>query len=184
MNSDDSTNTAYYDELDQTLRAHPAGAGLYEIHGMASALACQANRNEISRQWQALLGEESQGEDFMRVLISVLNLCESSLNSEGFEFTPLLPDENTRIAARTEALAEWCSGFVQAFHLINRPKLNKTANEALDDIFALTHIESDDRKAQVQSRDFAEIEEYLRVAVQLLFDECRGDQATAGQSEN
>ena len=87
----------------------------------------------------------------------------------------LLPDDDTPLAQRTVALGEWCEGFLLG--LASRAGLNlKIASPELREIVAdltqFTAIEfSDGDDLESEEAAYAELVEYVRVGLQLIFVE-------------
>ncbi len=162
-----------FEALDAHLRQHGAGPGLAEIHGMACGLSCGGRRRFDETDWIGLVGEDAGRDDIRRVLGSVFSLAQTALSSEGFDFRPLLPGEQSALANRLEAVADWCSGFDQAFTGACAAPAGDTAAEALEDIRAMAGIVADDDDEATQRSNLAQIEEHLRVAVLLLYEDSR-----------
>ncbi len=158
-------------ELDHRLRHHGAGIGLAEIDGMACGMLAGGRGAVTGDDWRALLGEASDDAGIQSVVAVIAALANRSLGSGGFEFSPLLPDEETDPALRIEAVADWCSGFLQGLRRVSDATPAGAAGEAIDDILSLCELTPDDRPAERQQRDLAEVIEYLRVAVQLVHEE-------------
>ncbi len=159
----------HYHELDHQLRHHGIGVGIAEIHGMACGLLCLGRSKFSVNDWRTLIGNSADAKDIQRVLEGIFELGLRSLSSENFDFSPMLPDDETPAYDRIEAVADWCSGFVQAFREPVQ-KLDSDSTEALDDIRNISEMAPDDEDEETRLRSLFEIEQYLRVAVQLIFD--------------
>ncbi len=162
-----------FDDLDVLLRHHLDGPGLAEIHGMACGLVCGGRERSELADWGALLGPSAEGGDIQRVLDSVFSVALKSLGSTGFEFRPLLPGEELSVAQRVDAVADWCSGFSHAYARTDTSPAGPQAGEAIEDIRALAGIVVDDDDEATQRSNLVQVEEYLRVAAQLLYEESR-----------
>ena len=171
MSDDHDVFAEHFEELDQQLRQFGAGPGLAEIHGMACGLLCSGRRESTAEDWRALVGPYSESGGLERVLNSVFALALAGLRSEDFSFRLLLPGEAAPISRRVETISEWCSGFMQAFARTGATTSSPEGTEAVADIEEIARIAADHRDDETQKRQLAEIEEYLRVATQLLFDE-------------
>lgn len=163
----------HFDELDAHLRHHGAGPGLAEIHGMACGLLCGGRGRFDASDWLDLVGEGAGRDDIQRVLDSVFSLAQKTLGSTGFEFRPLLPGEASPVSSRLDAVADWCSGFDQAYTRTAASPGGGQAGEALEDIRAMAGIVGDDDDEATQRSNLAQVEEHLRIAAQLLFEESR-----------
>ncbi len=170
MNEDHDTVARHFDELDEQLRTHGTGAGLAEIHGMASGLVCAGRTTSRDEDWRALLGEDAVERGTRRVLDAAFSLALRSLGADDFAFAPLLPGDEAPISRRVECIADWCSGFLQGWQLAGGESADGVAAEALGDIRRIAGIVPDDEDAETQRGHLVEIEEYLRVAAQILYD--------------
>ena len=95
----------------------------------------------------------------------------------------LLPGSEASLAARSEALFEWCRGFLGGFGLsAGTAKLSSEGDEALADLARLAAAQADaDSEGDEGEEDaLTEIEEFVRVAVLLL----HGDAALAARHRN
>ena len=102
-------------------------------------------------------------------------LATRVLQNQESAFDLLLPDDENEVRVRAEALSEWCSGYLRSFLADGRPELDETGNEAIDDMQAISNLEMDDDDLDSQERSLFELQEYLRVAVQILFEQFNDD---------
>ena len=110
------------------------------------------------------------------LLVTLFQETYRSLSERQSGFEPLLPDDADNTAARTEALAHWCEGFL---HGLVSSKQDDTLKSRLGsdpladiikDVLQITRAtvgedDEDDEEA------LTEIVEYLRVAAQLVYEE-------------
>lgn len=91
-----------------------------------------------------------------------------------FGFALLLPDEDAPLAERSEALFEWCRGFLGGFGLAagKDPPLSEEGREALDDLARLAAATPEPDGDEEDEAAYAEIEEFVRVAALLLHGDC------------
>ncbi len=79
----------------------------------------------------------------------------------------------TPLAQRTEALGQWCQGFLAGFGLTAREgSLTGEAEEVLQDMAAIAQVQGQLEDSEDGETDYMEVMEYLRVAPLLLFAEC------------
>lgn len=104
----------------------------------------------------------------------------TQLEDSQYGFEVLLPQDSAELERRTTALGEWCHGFLSGFGsagLAADTTFSPDAAEALRDLAAIVNIgESGDEDEDAEA-DFAEIVEYVRMAVLTLF-------ADFGQEQN
>lgn len=90
-------------------------------------------------------------------------------------FTPLLPPDDAHLADRTEALAYWCESFLYGLAL--RPglvieKCSAELQELIRDFTQISHAgvgEDEQAMGEEEETAYAELVEYVRVGVQVIF---------------
>jgi uncharacterized protein YgfB (UPF0149 family) len=91
------------------------------------------------------------------------------------EFEPLLPDDAASLAERVESLAAWCQGFLYGFGAAgtaNRSGLPDSVSEFLADLARISQVgDVGSGTEEVEEAAYAELVEFLRVGVQLVYDE-------------
>ena len=108
----------------------------------------------------------------------MMALIHRDLRSTGFEFRILRPPESSDLVNRTQALADWCTGFCTGFAydaLIEPDELEPDAVEALTDIGQIAGVEAGHGDSDDQERDFFELEEYIRIGAQLIYEAVQTD---------
>ena len=157
-----------------------ADLGAAECHGLLCGLLCSVDERAPQRWLEEVLGpdvrvqsvrEECRSELLRMLTETVRTLCSGQCN-----FVPLLPDDDTRLGLRSEALAEWCSGFLYGIGSTEdvRARLSKDALEVLSDFSEVTRLTGDAEESESSEADYNEIVEYMRVGVMLIFEELRG----------
>ena len=159
-------------DLDRKLRQSSWQSGASEAHGLLSGLACRGIRSEQLRAkaWLLQLTEP----DDLALLDGLYDWLLRDLHSDGFEFQLLLPGEDAGCARHAESLADWCGGFVQGFLHDGDARIDAfpaAVREALDDIIAISRLDTRAPGDDDSERQLLEIEEYLRVAAQVIFEE-------------
>ena len=148
-----------------------------EIHGVATGLVCCGEDESTLANWAHILTRELE-DDASRTLVEdilsgLVALTQRALRSTDFTFQMLLPPDSSEITTRTAALADWCSGFCTgtAFNSrLNEADLEPDALEALTDIARIAEVEPGTDSAEEQEKALLELEEYLRVGTQLIFE--------------
>ncbi len=92
-------------------------------------------------------------------------------------FMPLLPPDDASLEARSAALGEWCHGFLYGLGAGRMPdpgSLRDDIGELLRDFTEITHAAVDpDEPVEVSESAYTELVEFVRVGVQVLFEELR-----------
>ena len=121
-------------------------------------------------------------------VMSLYRVTADALADEAFEFHPLLPDDEEELDVRTEALADWCAGFLLGFAQQNAATpaqagaLSADSSEILSDMAALAQVavgDEDDNEDEAES-DYLELVEYVRFAVLNVFTDTRISQVEGG----
>lgn len=171
------SDTVSYSELGDALARAQAGVGASDVHGSLAGYICGGGSADARHWFEAL--EFDHGEDDPATLPPDLlerlyRQCASWLADPELGFQPLLPETETSLDARAEALIEWCRGFLGGFGLAgagHRGALSREAQEILADFATIagTHFEyagnEDDEAA------LAEVIEFIRVGALLLHAE-------------
>lgn len=163
-----------FDELanhlvEQGLEASPA-----QLHGCLSGLLAAGSHPQAELGLDGLgqsLGLDFHGELAGRMM-QLYTVTAASLEDEEFGFYPLLPDGEEEIELRTQALAQWCGGFLVGFAYATAgtggtsEALSEDSSEVLRDIAAMAQAAvGDDEDEEDAEQSFMELVEYLRFAV-------------------
>lgn len=158
-----------------------AELGAAECHGLLCGMLCGVDEQAPRRWLEEVLGPEGRvqksRDDCRNELVRVLTDTVRTLCSGQCNFVPLLPDDNAGLGVRSEALADWCSGFLYGFGSAGdnvASRLSKDALEVLSDFSDVTRLTGDAEESESSEEDYSEIVEYMRVGVMLIFEELRG----------
>ncbi len=132
-----------------------------------------------SSEWLALSPEQSEAAE--HPLTDFYQASLSNLEDLSFLFQPLLPDEDLPLAERLVAVGEWCGSYISglAEGLGSDFEISEDSKEALEDLGAIAQVSIDfDAEGE---RDYTELVEYIRVAVQLIFADVHPEIGIASQ---
>jgi uncharacterized protein YgfB (UPF0149 family) len=99
--------------------------------------------------------------------------CSETLLEVKEGFSLLLADENETLGVRTESLASWCKGYLlgllynQAFSIDQLPD---SGAEIARDLMEISEAAVGDASEREEDWALAELEEYVKVGVQLIFE--------------
>ena len=171
-----------FDDLDEALRRCGANWDPAQAHGLLTGrLAVGGVKAGPDWLLQVLDGTD-ENDALRRECEKRLDVLYQStfwqLSERLSEFMPLLPDDETDAAAKTEAMAHWCEGFLHGLvsgkhapDLKDRLAAQPLA-DIIRDMLQITRAgideESDD---ETNEAAYAEIIEYIRVAAQLAYEE-------------
>jgi uncharacterized protein YgfB (UPF0149 family) len=109
---------------------------------------------------------------------SLREASRAALAGTEMEFQPLLPDDEEPLAVRGEALGAWCQGFLYGFGAAgtaNRSGLPGSVSEFLADLARISQVgDVGSGTEEAEEAAYAELVEFLRVGVQLVYDELAG----------
>ena len=153
-----------------------------ELHGHLTGMLVVNSNLEITA-WTTEFFQDYSFEDqsdpkaSKLVLESFFEYVLGELKSDAFKFNLMLPDDDTSLPKRLDALAMWCHSFMigLAFAgLKTESHLPTEAKEFLLDLEKISKVDSDVDETQGEEADFVELTEYLKAGVITLFDEFRG----------
>jgi uncharacterized protein YgfB (UPF0149 family) len=111
----------------------------------------------------------------------------STLAGSDADFEPLLPDDESPLTLRADALSQWCQGFLYGLGSGTTPdpeNVSIEAGEIIRDFTEITHVGVDANEENEENEvAYAEVVEFVRVGVQLLFAElapARGEEPEPG----
>lgn len=171
------TLTPDYDELASALQTAGVEMSAAEAHGLITGSACFPDPPTLAR---VLLGSVPNPlpppvEELLTLAQDLQDDVRRRLEETDFEFEPLLGEAD--MSEQVARLGSWARGFLlglAAGGLRDAKQLRGEAGEFLLDAVEIGEAEMDeDQDTERQERDLAEVVEYLRVGVQLVYDELR-----------
>jgi uncharacterized protein YgfB (UPF0149 family) len=190
----DSTTSNAYEKLRDSLLNVGAVLSLAELHGGICGALC-ASGPQAARTWldEGLSMDSATDEAFelRTALHDLIPTTDAMLAGNEMEFEPLLPSDSAPLEEQVSALASWCQGFLgglgfAAPDLDARGKRKDAAGSQVAEICAdfveigragLTDEEAD--AADQAGFALAELREYVRVGVQLVYEELAERRAAA-----
>lgn len=165
-----------YDALAQGLTRAGAIQNPADVHGTLTGMLCV---NDNANPLAAL--DDEPDESIREALSALREMTLEGLFDSDLSFAPLLPDDEVALTARVHGLARWCSGFLYGLASqqgetedFDLSRLSPEAGEVIKDLTELSRVglsdEDSDESAEV---DYAELVEYVRVGVQMIFMELR-----------
>ncbi len=170
-----------FDELDEALRRCGSSWDAAQVHGLlASRLAVAGT--EAGFGWLQLVLEGTDPSNALReeceaLLSTLFERTGSALSARLSEFTPLLPDDAATTEQRAEALGRWCEGYlhglVSAEHGDElRARLSaEPIADIIKDMLQITRATAEGIDDEESEEAYMQLVEYLRVSVQLVFEE-------------
>jgi uncharacterized protein YgfB (UPF0149 family) len=169
-------NDITYDELQYSLEQAGVELSAAELHGAISGLVCASVDNDMERLWNVLLDGQSPGGDLAEMAGRIAVQTGNHLRDRQMDFQPLLPDDESELTVRTEELANWCQSFLAglgAAGTVDKDAMGEQVGEIVLDFSRLSNAGFDEADEDTEEAEnaFAEILEYVRVGVQLIYEE-------------
>ncbi len=175
------TENVTYDRLQSALQAADADSGAAESHGVICGIICAAGTPDPSLWLDHLLGAGNTGSAMAQsVQLLLTGLYSDSLlhfNDGDLGLVLLLPEDDTPLPLRSQALGEWCQGFLYGLALggvreNGAPKGD--VGEIMHDFYEISNTRFEhDLTDEDEESAYAEIVEYVRMSVLLCHEELR-----------
>lgn len=168
-----------YYSLQQALHLAEAELVAAEAHGVLCGMSCAAGtvslESWLTQVFEVLDLENANIRAACQLLVGLHENTREQLNDTEALFELLLPDDETGLVERTNALAEWCHGFVfglAAGGLKRETQLPADTAELIADIVAISRAGLDDSPADDTDEDaYMQLCEYVRMGVLLITEE-------------
>lgn len=152
-----------YEQLEKALGQLGISQDAAEYHGGICGAVC-------ARVGADFL--DDSGDERVRVMTERLRTeCSEELSDPESGFQPLLPDDDAALADRVDALAIWCSGFLSGLAGLES-RLGEASEEIREitrDLTEISRAEPPEEGGQEEEEAYAELVEYVRVGVQMIF---------------
>ena len=145
-----------------------------ELHGLMTGFMCvnpdssQQQREVAYSDWLIGDGEPADAELVQRLD----NLFEATLTEleefSDFQFRILMPDDESSIDARSQALKSFCAGFLSG---LGSRHFDEEVTEALTDLERIAALREEVGESEENESDLFEIIEFVRVSVLFIFTE-------------
>lgn len=119
-------------------------------------------------------------------LVGLYQQTLGQLESFGLELAMLLPDDEATLEQRVESLGRWCQGFMTGFGYQGKQtdrSLSDEAKDVLRDVSEISQVANEVDDGEDSEADFMQLEEYVRMAVLMLFAECNQSSETVGPTD-
>jgi len=180
----ENENSPSYQDLNAALEQAHANVSASEAHGILCGFIC-ADKEMTDDSWielilgsqQALQQVSPQILEKNRVLLLKLHeIALTKLQNIEFDFSLLLPDDDTALAPRSEALSHWCQGFIIAITrsgIVIENCVSEDARDALKHLLEISKLNPDavEISDDEEERAYNEVMEYVRVAVLMVYTE-------------
>lgn len=148
-----------------------------ELHGLLCGRLSGGARLD-DRQWLALVAKymdlaTEMPADTCDTVVRMYHTTLAQLNDDSFGLQLQLPDDDTELPLRADALGQWCQGFLNGFGssgIEGDSNLPAEVADALRDLAAISQIDVEDNdNADESEANFEQVAEYVRMAVLNIF---------------
>ena len=175
-----------HEGLAGTLRSAGADSSASEAHGMLSGTICAAGKTSPELWLGYLLGEDNTlsaaANDCGDALIELQSELFRQLNDDAFGFDLMLPADEALLSLRTEALSQWCAGFLYGLALggfREDVEMPGDVTEVMKDLYEISRARfAYEDPQEADETAYMEIVEYVRMSTLLLYEELQPVQAT------
>jgi uncharacterized protein YgfB (UPF0149 family) len=167
--------TASYAEVQRALQDSRSLADAAEAHGTLAGSFCSTVGYGFTEWLQEILPEGRAHPEATETLRELYAGTVEALEDSGMQFEPLLPEDEQPIDARAAALGQWCQGFLYGLGVGALPdarQLPGEVGEIVRDIGEISRVGVDRSESEESNESaYAELVEFVRVGVQLVFEE-------------
>ncbi len=164
-----------YEQIQKVLVQAHCLTDAAEAHGTLSGCLCSTIAYRFEDWMLEILPDGAAGPTSTDLLRELFRTTAVALGEGQMQFAPLLPEDEQSIETRAAALAAWCQGFIYGLgssSLTDATLLPGQIGEVVRDLTEITHVGADSTEAEDTNEEaYAELVEFVRVGVQLLFDE-------------
>ena len=164
-----------FDYLEELTVHDDSGATAALLHGFAMGMASSGAVQIDDYAHCALAGmDDTRFAAILALLQTLFTEAQNELAARQSELSLYLPADDTPLAERIDALADLCQGYVLGLLANGAHKLETLPDDAAEivrDIMAISGGEGGAADPEMDERALAELEEYVRVGVQVVYEE-------------
>ncbi|AMN46658.1 hypothetical protein ACG33_06110 [Steroidobacter denitrificans] len=160
-----------------------------EGHGYLCGVLCTRAHYPLECWLEEMIPEHEERVQADRQALDLLFTdTRQTLHSGSMSFDLLLPDDDAPLHTRVAALSQWCQGFLYGFGTgqpVGLEAVSADVSELLRDLTQIGRaiLELEEGNEEEESA-YAEIVEYVRVGVQLIYDEIDVVRETPAMARN
>jgi len=179
-----SANTTDYGDLAELLNRTGSPLPLAELHGGLCGVICAGGHDAAASWLDGLIDDCAGDADALSQLADQLEVLGNetwqALSGLAMEFSPLLPDDETGIDQRAEALGLWCHGFLAGLVIGGvdlaggLEDLSSEISELVQDFAEISKAGADPEEIDdpnLGDSSLTELVEFVRVGTQIVFEE-------------
>jgi uncharacterized protein len=180
-------HTASFSEIQRVLADERSMTDAAEAHGTLAGALCTTSTYRFEDWLQEILPEGRAQPISTGALRGLYFLTTETLSSAEMSFEPLLPEDTQPLDERAAALSQWCVGFLYGLgsgSIQDVSKLPGEVGEVVRDFDELTRVGVGTGESEEENESaYVELVEFVRVGVQLVFEELESLRERAASSE-
>ena len=164
-------------ELSNLLSGAEALVNASECHGFLCGQVCVSGMPDDDL-WQEFLDVQSGNDDLVNEcylhIHGMIREISGCMQSRDLDFQLLLPDLDSALEDRVEALADWCHGFLNGFGAgigAGEVELTEDCRDILEDYTKICRAGLEDDAGEEDERALMDLIEYVRMSAIMVFDE-------------
>lgn len=172
-----SPSTLSYKAFTSMLQQHNIIVSASEVQGILCGMLA-GGMNIDDQEWIQALSDfihqgESMAPEAQKGIEQMFDKVCQELIEADFALVMCLPDDDTSINERGEALVNWVHGFLLGFglHQDDLTKCSAEAKEALEDFSQIAKLDEKMEEGEESEQAFFEVIEYVRISTMLCFNE-------------
>lgn len=152
-----------------------------ELHGLLCGKLCGGavltSDQWLSSAWELLdiVGEPNV--EIQEPVIAMYTITQEQLSSGDYDLQPFLPDDDSEMEQRTQALSQWCHGFLTGFGsagIAADAEFTRDQADSLRDIASIVQVtvdEEEDRDEDDQESDYTDLVEHTRIIAMNFYED-------------
>ena len=168
-----------YDYISECIENTGLAMMTSECHGNACGVLCSQIGMNANDWFDKLISTGEISVDHVELLADLLKdlyqTTEQLLNNIDFDFELFLPDDETGIRDRLDALGEWCSGFLLGISVGGITDIKSMPEEIsafLNDCLEIARVgNSELNNSEDDETSYSDLVEYVRMGVMTMFEE-------------
>lgn len=173
-------------DVARALAAGTSAVHAAEAHGCLCGALCLRPDYSLAEWLEEILAGPAPEAGSNEPFATLFEESVGALARPGMEFEPLLPEDDALLAERVTALGAWCQGFLYGFGasgVAAQAKLPEPVTEVLSDLAQICNVgETGAEDAEVEEEAYAELVEFLRAGVQIVYEELGATRASLPSS--
>jgi len=173
------TSIFSFDQVNVALQQTNATADAAEVQGILCGFFSTTGKRDMNTWLTYVLGDhdprDANIQATQQILMDLHDRTVKEIIDNDYSLNLLLPNDDEPLETRIERLTYWCQGFLFGMNMADLSDLTKLptdAREICEDILEISKTGYDlDEDDETNEQAYADIVEYLRIGVFIVYDE-------------